>query len=68
MFLRPIWVAIILSAIGPGTLTIRILLPLEWASVWCWVSSLFLFFALVEPIIGQAGAKHFSGPISLLFR
>jgi hypothetical protein len=69
LFLRPIWVTIILSAIGPGTLIpLRILLPLEWASVWCWVSSLFLFFALVEPIIGQAGAKHFSGPIALLFR
>ena len=69
LFLRPIWVAIILSAIGLGTLIpIRILLPLEWASVWCWVSSLFLFFALVEPIIGQAGAKHFFRPIALLFR
>jgi len=69
LFLRPIWVTIVLSAIGPGTLIpLRILLPLEWASVWCWVSSLFLFFALVEPIIGQAGAKHFSGPIALLFR
>lgn len=69
LFLRPIWVAIVLSAIGPGTLIpLRILLPLEWASVWCWVTSLFLFFGLAEPIIGQAGAKHFFRPIALLFR
>ncbi|MCZ8054961.1 MAG: hypothetical protein O9329_09415 [Microcystis sp. LE19-12.2C] len=68
LFLRPIWVASVLSAIGPGTLIpLRILLPLEWASVWCWVTSLFLFFGLAEPIIGQAGAKHFFRPIALLF-
>jgi hypothetical protein len=59
LFLRPMWVAIFLAAIGPGTLIpLRILLPLEWASVWCWGSSLFLFFGLVEPIIGRAFTRH----------
>lgn len=54
VYLRPRWVAGMVAGIACSSLAVsRLLLPVEWESVWCWAGCSFLVFALLEPHLGE---------------
>lgn len=49
LFIRPRWLGVMLISIAVLTLIpTRLMLPIEWRSVWCWLCCLYLLFAVVE--------------------
>lgn len=59
VYLRPRWVGIAVAAIACGTLAAsRILLPVEWESVWCWLGVSLVGFAVLEPYIGALALRR----------
>ena len=54
VYLRPRWVAGTMAGMGCTMLVAsRILLPVEWESVWCWLGGALVAFAVVEPHAGE---------------
>lgn len=51
LFFRPFWKAFALILCVFTFFPIRLLYPIEYASIWCWSGSFFFLFGLLEPYV-----------------